>query len=72
MHPPAYVHVQIRDHMEYLTSEQAMADYAGLIMELKEELDPQVRLAGWAQGWITWAGLASEAGVARHKGGLRG
>ena len=26
----------IRSHMQYLTSEQAMADFAGLIMELKE------------------------------------
>ncbi len=27
----------LRHHMQYLTSEQAMADYAELIMELKKE-----------------------------------
>ncbi|KAG1667860.1 hypothetical protein FOA52_011048 [Chlamydomonas sp. UWO 241] len=32
---------EIRDHMRYLTTEQAMADYAGLISELELEFDPQ-------------------------------
>jgi len=36
---------EIRDHMDYLTTEQAMADYAGLIMELKAEFDPNEQIA---------------------------
>ena len=31
----------LTDHMEFLTSEQAMADYAELIFELKETLKAQ-------------------------------
>ena len=31
----------LRQHMQFLTSEQAMADYAQLVMELKEEYGAQ-------------------------------
>eukprot|EP00955_Chlamydomonas_euryale_P050999 354731-Chlamydomonas_euryale.AAC.5 len=41
----AAIVMQIRDHMDYLTTEQAMADYAGLIMELKAEFDPNEQIA---------------------------
>ena len=38
----------LRKHMAWLTSEQAMADYATLIWELKEELqDPDVPVIGF-------------------------
>lgn len=48
-----------KEHMQYLTSEQAMADYATLIYELKQELqDPSVPVIGFGGSYggmlATW------------------
>lgn len=61
----------LRHHMQYLTSEQAMADYAELIMELKEDLGAQSSaVIGFGGSYGEWLTICAFSSLELHETGL--